>query len=73
MYNIIINGEIVATVILPCYVFYDRVLESFCTCDEDKAEAVLVGPAEGEAFYADIDTKEFRHEGFPVATIAKIS
>ena len=75
MYQIIIDGAVVAVVILPCYVYYDEVIQSFCTCGYAEAEAVLVNTGEGEdaqSFYADLTEKEIRHEGFPVATIKKI-
>lgn len=75
MYNIIIDGEIVSTVILPCYVKYNDVVESFETCDEPEAEAVLVNvekQEETDSFYADLENKTIRHEGFPIARIEKV-
>lgn len=76
MYQIIIDGEAVATVVLPCYVYYDEIIQSFCTCDYDAAEAVLVNTTgegdEARSFYADLAEKSIRHEGFPVAEIVKV-
>lgn len=74
MYKIIIDGEIVVRVILPCYVKFDNVVKSFETCDYENAEAVLVNvdnEGEQESFYADLVEKSIRHQGFKVATIIK--
>lgn len=74
MYKIIIDGEVVSVVILPCYVKFDNVVKSFETCDYKDAEAVLVNvdnEGENESFYADLKEKTFRHQGFKIATIIK--
>lgn len=74
MYKIIIDGEVVSRVVLPCYVKYNEVVESFETCEEPEAEAVLVNVESEEgadSFYADLENKSIRHEGFPVARIEK--
>lgn len=74
MYNIIIDGEVVSRVILPCYVKFDNVVKSFETCDYENAEAVLVNvdnEEEPESFYADLEEKTIRHQGFKIATIVK--
>lgn len=74
MYKIIIDGEVVSRVILPNYVKYNDTMESFETCEEPEAEAVLVNverEEEAESFYADLENKSIRHEGFPVARVEK--
>lgn len=68
------NGEIVARIILPCYVKFDSIVKSYETCDYDNAEAVFVNvdnEGEQESFYADLAEKSIRHQGFKVATIIK--
>lgn len=76
MYKIIINDEIVSEVILPCYVFYDTIVRSFATCEYEKAEALLVYKISDEdvheSFYADLEEKDIRHEGFQIAKVVKV-
>lgn len=74
MYKIIINGEVVSRVLLPNYVKYDNIVDSFETCDEPEAEAILVNVESetgSDSFYADLENKSIRHPGFPVARVER--
>jgi len=74
MYHIYIGETKVMETVLPSYMYWDENIRSFRTCDEEKAEAVYISQVIGdetESYYADIDVKPHRHEGFPIATIVK--
>lgn len=77
MYEIYIGETKVMETILPSYVYWDENIESFRTCDEQKAEAIYITQAiseeETQNYYADIDYKAVRHDGFPVAHIVKVA
>lgn len=77
MYEIYIGETKVMTTVLPSYVYYDERIESWRTCDEAQAEAVYiteeVSETETQSYYADIDYKPYRHEGFPIAEIVKVA
>lgn len=77
MYEIYIGETKVMETVLPSYVYWDEAIGSFRTCDEAEAEAIYVTQEASEEetanYYADIDRKPHRHEGFPVSRIVKVA
>ena len=72
MYKIFIGESLIMETAYPSYVYWDDRIKSFRTCEESLAEAVYIVQKNEEGFgsyFADIESKEARHEGFPVARI----